>query len=126
MELWNSLLAFAVYCLVSTAAQFITLDIPQVHAAEGSETAFTTYTNKRYYFVTYFKVNISLALKCLICRVNLQANFFRAHQYCQINNMELLTIDSKEEETAFVNLINSKGATVFGFLHNRALHFYFV
>lgn len=39
----------------------------------------------------------------------LQANFFQAHQYCQYNNRELMTIDSKEEETAFMNLLNSKG-----------------
>lgn len=39
----------------------------------------------------------------------MQANFFKAHQYCQIHDMELLTVDSKEEETAFLNLLNSKG-----------------
>lgn len=60
MELWGSLITFAVCCLVSAGAQFITLNIPQVHAGEGSESAFTTYTSKRYYFVTYFKVIILL------------------------------------------------------------------
>ncbi|KAG5678669.1 hypothetical protein PVAND_008322 [Polypedilum vanderplanki] len=48
-------------------------------------------TTKSYHFVTFFK-----------------ANFFKAHQYCQINNLELLTIDSKEEEITFLNLLNSK------------------
>ncbi|CRK96055.1 CLUMA_CG009492, isoform A [Clunio marinus] len=75
-------------------AQHITLEIPQHHvneATESEESSFTTYITKKYFFVTFFK-----------------ANFFRAHQYCQLNNMELLTIDSKEEESVFMNLINAK------------------
>lgn len=42
-----------------------------------------------------------------------KANFFKAHQYCQLHNLELLTIDSNEEEIAFLNLLNSKGESTF-------------
>lgn len=53
LSVWLVLLTFDA---LSIAAQDISLDIPHHHVDEAKQTTFTTYTTKKYYFVTFFKV----------------------------------------------------------------------
>ncbi|CAG9800357.1 unnamed protein product [Chironomus riparius] len=92
-------LVYSVCVQTQDIGQEITLGIK--HECEG-ESQEVCHTTKRYHFVTIFK-----------------ANFFKAHQYCQLHNLELLTIDSKDEEIAFLNLLNSKD-----FIHKSAKDFW--
>lgn len=114
MKLPGVSLIFAALGAVSVSGQFITLEIPHDDHNELHQPSFPSFTSKKYYFVTYFKVKNEFE-KAKVhnerrnCANFFQANFFRAHQYCQFNNMELLTIDTKAEESAFLNLINNKG-----------------
>ncbi|CAO1319008.1 unnamed protein product [Diamesa hyperborea] len=77
--------------VIIVEANSVTLSIPYDVVGEVVSTSYTTYKPKKYSFVTIIK-----------------SNFHKAQQYCLLNNMELLSIDSKQEEITLMNYMNKE------------------
>lgn len=59
MKLLAICFVFALLFVSQNSSQYISLDITQYHESDDHQSSFKTYTTKKYYFVTFFKVNIS-------------------------------------------------------------------